>query len=142
MQSPNELNPDPSHRAIEARLRALPDPPVPASLEGRLLAAIPTEVTTSRVADRAFAKQGWLAVASTVAALAAVALVAVFSWQGGSEKYVTSVAAPTADDLLGIVMSPVDRRILQGAGDSTFRWPVHESPPVKALSPIPRDLLD
>jgi hypothetical protein len=141
MQSPNELNPDPSHRALEARLRALPDPPVPAGLESRLLAAIPTEVMRSRPADRAFARQGWLAVASAVAALAAVGLLTVFSWQHGDEKHVTAVA-PAADDLMGVVLSPVDEQILHGAGDSTFRWPVQESPPVRALSPIPRDLLD
>jgi hypothetical protein len=141
MQSPNELNPEPSHQSLEARLRALPAPPVPAGLEGRLLATIPAERTRRGPSDRAFARQGWWAVASTVAALTAVGLLAVFSWQGGNEKHVTA-ASPAADGLVGIVLSPVDERILQGAGDSTFRWPVQESPPVRALSPIPRELLD
>jgi hypothetical protein len=141
MQSQDELNSDPSHRAIEARLRALPDPPVPTSLEGRLLAAIPTQVAMRGPTDRAGARQGWLAVASAVVALAAVGLLAVFSWPHSDEKHVTAVS-PAGDDLMGVVLSPVDRRILQGAGVSTFRWPVHESPPVRGPSPIPRDLLD
>jgi hypothetical protein len=141
MQSPHELNPEPSLRAIEARLRALPDPPVPAGLEHRLLAAIPTPVAMRGPSDAAFERQGWWAVASAVAALAAVGLLAIFSWHAGDEKHITATA-PAADEFTGIVLSPVDRRILQGAGVSTFRWPVHESPTLRGPASIPHDLLD
>jgi len=141
MQSPDELNPDPSLRAIEARLRALPAPPIPAGLEHRLLAAIPTPVAMRGPSPHVAARQGWLAVASTVAALAAVGLLAVFSWHDENENQVTA-AAPTADEFTGIVLSPVDRRILQGAGVSTFHWPVHELPTMRGPAPIPRDLLN
>jgi hypothetical protein len=141
MQSPDELNLDPSQRAIEARLRALPDPPIPAGLEGRLLAAIPTPVAMRGSSPRVAARQGWWAVASTVAALTAVGLLAVFSWHEGNEKQVTA-AAPAADEFTGIVLSPVDRRILQGAGVSTFHWPVHELPTMRGSAPIPRDLFN
>ena len=166
MQSQESPHPDPSLRAVEARLSALPEPAVPAGLEARLLAAIPAKVTidpvTSRVAtnvrtdvsiDAKVVRQGWVAVASAILALAVVCLLAVFASRGrdGGESLVaihnvSLTASPNRslplDELTDIVLSPLDERILHRAGLSTFRWPIQEPPPVKASYSIPRDLLD
>jgi len=162
MQSQESPHPDPSLRALEARLRALPEPAVPAGLEARLLAAVLANVAIdpvrSRVAtniptDFKVARQGWVAVASAILALATVCLLAVFAARGrnGGEGLVAihDVSLPASqnrslpmDELTDIVLSPLDERILHRAGLSTFRWPIQEPPSVKASYSIPRDQLD
>src|SRR5947207_2007566 len=67
-------NPGRSSESLEARLRALPQPPVPADLEARLLAAIPP----ARPAPR----RRWAVWAGVAGALAAACLLAVLAWRG------------------------------------------------------------
>jgi hypothetical protein len=143
----------------------LPEPAVPTGLEARLLAAIPNNVandaaicvaTNDRTDDQIdfkVARQGWVAVASAILALATVCLLAVFASRGrdGDEGLVAihDVSLPASqnrslpmDELTDIVLSPLDERILRRAGLSTFRWTIQEPPPVKASYSIPRDQLD
>ena len=62
--------PDRSPEGLEARLRALPPPPVPAELEARLLAAIPAPRRRRPI---------W---AGVVGVLAAACLLAALAWRG------------------------------------------------------------
>jgi hypothetical protein len=165
MQSQENPHPDQSLRALEARLRALPEPAVPAGLEARLLAAIPnnfandamiraaTNVPTDVSSDFTVERQGWIAVASVILALVTVCLLAVFGSGGrdGGESLVAihGVSLPASqnrprpiDELTDVVLSPLDERILERAGLSKFRWPIQETPRVKASYSIPRDLAD
>jgi hypothetical protein len=155
MHSDEDPKPDPSLEALAARLRALPEPPMPANLEARLLAAVSTlrpAHVTSVAASAAANRQGWFAVACAVGAIAAACLVAILITGKPDNSLVTqttpvdlhsvSNAFSTADELGGISLSPVDRRILQGAGLSTFRWPVGRIPSAGDAHSIPRDLLD
>ncbi len=151
MHSEEELKPDPSLEALAARLRALPEPSVPAGLEARLLAAVSTarqaQVSSVAVKDNSDG-QAWFALVSTVLALAIVGLLAVFAWQGrGDNGVAVTAAAPpmehnsvsTADELTGIALSPLDRRMLSGL--SAFHWPVEETRPAN-VSVLRGDLLD
>jgi len=155
MHSEEDPKPDPSLEALAARLRALPEPPVPANLEARLLAAIasgqPARVSPVIAEDSASRRQAWLAVAGTVLALAMVGLLAIFVWQGRGDNGLVSVtdAAPAeqnsisaADEWTGIALSPIDQRILSASNVSSFRWPIQETRPAKASSTIRGDLLD
>ncbi len=96
MHSEEDPKPDPSLEALAARLRALPEPAVPANLEARLLAAIasgqPARVSPVTAADSASRRQAWLALASTVLALAMVGMLAVFGWKGRGDNGLVSVA--------------------------------------------------
>lgn len=155
MHSDEEPKPDPSLEALAARLRAMPEPPVPAGLEARLLAAVSASrpVRVSPLAANASAdRQAWFALASTVLALAMVGLLAVLAWRGRGDVGSISVTATSppadhnslsaADDWAAIGMSPIDRRILSQSGLSSFRWPVQEHPPAKGPRSIRGDLLD
>jgi len=152
MHSPENPISGQSPEALEARLRALPDPPVPAGLEARLLAAIPTTVPPGVPIGVPVARQGWFAVASTIGALAAVCLLAIFAYHEGDDTSVvsgrrmsrppTQISSQPANEFAGVVLSPLDSRILKGAGMSTFRWPIQEISPIRASPSIPRGLLD
>ena len=75
MLSEKRPKPDGSPESLEARLRALPQPPVPAGLEARLLAAIPAKMPAPR--------QRWavrVGVVSAVGEVAAACLLAVLAW--------------------------------------------------------------
>jgi hypothetical protein len=156
MHSDEDPKPDPSLEAIAARLRALAAPPVPAGLEARLLAAIcelrPGRISPVSVADSGNQRQAWLALASSVLALATVEFVAVFAWHGGGDKGFIPVSdtAPlvdhdsisAADEWAGIAMSSIDRRMFSASDLSAFRWPVQEWSPAKVSSTIPGNLFD
>jgi hypothetical protein len=151
MHSEEEPKPDPSLEALAARLRALPEPSVPAGLEARLLAAVSTArpgLVSPAAKDSGADRQAWFALASTVLALAIVGLLAVFAWQNRGDNGVsmTEVAPPVehnslsaADELTGIALSPLDRRMLSGL--SPFHWPVEETRPAN-VSVLRGDLLD
>jgi hypothetical protein len=131
-------NPDRSPEALEARLRALPQPAVPADLEARLLAAIPPQKPLPR-----WRSAVWV---SVVGALAAACLLAVLGWQGRGGKapvpipekneYVRKAITRPQDDPAGIAAW------LEGAETPTFTWPLEETSPTTASISIPPDLLD
>src|SRR6266481_4229426 len=74
MHPASRPNPDESSESLEARLRALPQPPVPADLEARLLGAIPAP------AERPFQRRRWAVGVGVFGPLAAACLLAVFAW--------------------------------------------------------------
>jgi hypothetical protein len=137
-------NPERSPEALEARLRALPPPPVPAGLEARLLAAIPVATPVPR-RRRAV----WVGAAG---ALAAACLLAVLAWPGrdGENPFPSppTSAAPRQvtprppDDSAGLAARLEARRVLDGAELSPFTWPLQETSPLRASTSIPPDLLD
>jgi hypothetical protein len=137
-------NPDESPEALEARLRALPRPPVPADLEARLLAAIPTETL---VPPRRWAV--WVGVAG---ALAAACLLAVLAWPrrdgkgpapGPTPRESAHQATPRPpDDSDDLAVWREARRVLDGAEPPTFTWPLEETLPIRVSTSLPPDLLD
>src|SRR5688572_25756127 len=112
-------NPDRSAESLEARLRALPQPPVPAGLEARLLAAIPAP------------RRRWAVWA--VAALAAACLLAALAWPRrdgagpGPREPERQVVHRPPDDLDGIAAGREARRVLDGAEPPPFTWPLEET---------------
>jgi hypothetical protein len=136
--------PDRSPEALAARLRALPQPPVPDGLEARLLAAIP--------AGRPVPRRHWAAWVGAVGALAAACLLAVLVWLGrdavnpapkpGTVEAARQDTPRPPDDRAGVPAWLVARRILDGAEPPPFTWPVPGSPPVTPSTAIPPDLLD
>src|SRR5262245_65476263 len=132
-------NPDRSPEALEARLRALPPPPVPAGLEARLLAAIPAATPVPR-RRRAV----WVGAAG---ALAAACLLAVLAWLGRGGKDPSPPTNPSAhqaiprppDDSAGTAEWLEARRVLDGAEPPAFTWPLPEAPPLRASTSLPPD---
>src|SRR5437868_3399685 len=134
-------NPDRSAESLEARLRALPRPPVPADLEARLLAAIPATMPIPR-------RRG----AVWVGALAAACLLIVLIWRGhggrdpvpnpGTNESARKVPPPSLDDSARMAPWLKARRDLDGAEMPTFTWPIEETSPMKVSTAIPPDLLD
>ncbi|HEV3142664.1 MAG TPA: hypothetical protein VGZ47_02150 [Gemmataceae bacterium] len=144
MQPERRPSPDRSLEALEARLRALPSPEIPADLEARLLAAIPAVVPSPR-RRRAV----WLGL---TAALAAALLLGVFIWQGRFGK--RSVPEPEKSVSVQPVRpnpspNPAEvrpwqeaRRDLNAEETPAFRWPLAETEPIRETKSIPRELLD
>ena len=124
--------------ALEARLRALPPPAVPAGLEARLLATIPAERPTAR--------RRW---AVLIGALAAACLLALLAWQrrGGNESLPSPGKGDSAnrvalDDSARIAAGRQARRVLDGEEPPTFAWPLDETSPLTVSTAIPPELLD
>jgi hypothetical protein len=143
---PPEMRPnsDRPREALEARLRALPQPPVPADLEARLLATIPAAVPGPRRHPAV-----WVGVGG---ALAAACLLAVLAWSGrDGERPVPS--PPTSASALQAPSRPPDgaaglpvwleaRRNPDGPDMPPFTWPLEEKSAFKVSTSIPPDLLD
>ncbi|HEV3259690.1 MAG TPA: hypothetical protein VG013_22675 [Gemmataceae bacterium] len=140
-------NPDRSPESLEARLRALPQPPVPADLEARLLATIPAEMPIPQ--------RRWAVWVGAVGALAAACLLAVLAWPERDDKHgalrpgtrepVRRVPVPSpekSEDSARIAGWVAARRVLDGAETPTFTWPLEETTPIRVSSSIPPDLLD
>jgi hypothetical protein len=137
-------DPDGSPESLEARLRALPQPSVPADLEARLLSAIPTELP--------FQRRRWAVWVGVVGPLAAACLLAVFAWPRGDGNHPVP-NPPTKESAHQVTPRPPDdpdsiaawweaRRVLDGAERLTFIWPLPETSSIKVSTPIPPDLLD
>jgi hypothetical protein len=124
---------------LEARLRALPPPPVPDGLEARLLAAVP--------AQRPAPRRRW-AVWVGLAAAAAACLLAFVAWLGRDGKG----PAPRPELPERVEEAParppdgaawwLARRDLDEAETPAFAWPLEETPPVTVAAAISPDLLN
>jgi hypothetical protein len=132
-------NPDQSLESLEAQLRALPQPPIPADLEARLLATIPAKRSTPR--------RHW---GIRVGVLAAACLLAVIAWPRGDGNrpisrtietpFRASVQPP--DDSANIASLRTARKALDDGEPPTFTWPLPEPSPIRFSTSIPPDLLD
>ena len=128
--------------SLEARLRRLPPPPVPADLEARLLAGI--------AAKPMIRQWRWTRWIGGVSALAAACLLIVLAWPKGegqkavldSKDRVTttsptpSVPPRSPQGTLKVQRDPDDLQL------PPFSWPVEETTHVTLTSSMPSDLLN
>src|SRR2546428_80240 len=149
MQPQRRPNSDRSPEALEARLRALPLPPIPGGLEARLLADIPAEMPHRARISR---PRRWAVWAGAAVVLAAACLLAVF-WTrdegpGSGRQTIASVPQPSTFASVpeagfpGMTPWLEARRGLAGVERATFTWPIQEKPPLLVSSSISPDLLD
>lgn len=131
---------NPPAGSLEARLRALPPPSVPADLERRLLAAIPAPRPFAR-ANRPIAPRHWLAAAGVCGTLAAACLLIALALPRGDAtksvadtdetRYVTAetnVAAAHAGNRT--------RPVFDASKPPKFAWPLAGSPTLTAASRV------
>jgi hypothetical protein len=147
-----------SPESVEARLRALPQPPVPAHLEARLLAKTPLQLPVR--------PWRWAIWAGAVGSLAAACLLAVFVWPRhdrkrpvpslGTTQSVGQATLPSTppgesahqvtlrppDDSTSIAPVLVARRALDETELPTFIWPLPATSPMRVWTSIPPELLD
>jgi hypothetical protein len=118
-------DPDGSPESLGARLRALPQLPVPADLEDRLLAAIPAEMPVERRC-----RAVWV---GAIGALAAACLLIVLIWSRpagrspGTSRSAPQVALRPPDDSAGHSSWLEARRSRDGAEIPKFTWPLDNS---------------
>ena len=137
-------NSDRSREALEARLRALPQPPVPADLEARLLATIPAAIPRPRRR-----RTVWVGVGG---ALAAACLLAILAWSGRDGGRPVPSPPTSASALLGPSRPPDGsagrpdwleaRRNPDGPDMPPFTWPLEEKSAFKVSTSIPPELFD
>jgi hypothetical protein len=156
VQFQRQPNSDRSIESLEARLRALPQPPVPGELEGRILAAIPARPSQNderprlgRSASRRWRLTVW---AGGSIAAAAACLLAVIFWPEPDNQ-------PTAPILVAVPESTKSpgQGTLRRQSDSpwfmahqdlvetkmpTFIWPIQEKHPLMVSSALSSDLFD
>jgi hypothetical protein len=144
MQSDERPDPERSREALEARLRALPQPPVPADLEALLLATIPRAkpISTFRRAVRA-------AALGVAAAACVVAVILGHHYLGKDHLTIPVTGEPAQQDIrrpisesMSIAAWRDDQRVLDEEKLPAFAWPVDESAIPRASTLIPADLLD
>ncbi len=144
MQPQKRPNRDRSVESLEARLRALPPPPIPADLEERLLATIPAAmpIRPRRLVIRLGA----------AGVLAAACLLAVLVWHVlYGEK---PEAGPAKNVAVQLVQPNPKESVAEGGAwrkarhelnveeTPAFAWPLLESTPLRESRSIPTGLLD
>lgn len=134
---------DESAESLAARLRALPQPVASASLEARLLAAIPPTLPITRRRPSV-----WTGV--TIGVAAACALTAL-CWSAGGGKRShpgaspTEMARPIAAHLHGAPKNTVGEDVaVRSLGETSlaFRWPLEETSPLTVSSSFRLDAAD
>ena len=147
-------NPERSPDSLEARLRALPKPPIPTNLEGRLLATIPAEMPIPQAPRSARGREGrargrWAVWAGVVGALAAACLLVFLAWPrrdgtppdpSPGKTQSTHKDTPPLDDSASIAVLLKARRGLDEPQTATFTWPLPEASPIGVRASIPSDL--
>jgi hypothetical protein len=128
---------------MEERLRALPQPGVPAGLEARLLATIPKK---SSIRWRP-----WAVCVGPGGALAAACLLLMLAWPGhnrldparsdGQSKTVHEVTPRSPADSARVAALSFARRDLDEAEPARFVWPLPETARTR-VTLIPADLLN
>lgn len=135
-------NPGRSPESLEARLRALPQPPVPEGLEARLLAAVPARGSVPR--------PRWGVRALVVGAVAAACLLAVLAWYRRDGKAPAPAKQEVAHHVTprppeppsGVAVWARAGRGLDAAELPPFSWPLGESRPATLAAALSPDLLD
>jgi hypothetical protein len=135
-------NPNRSLELLEARLRSLPQPPIPADLEARLLATIP--------AERSIPRRRWGVRVGVFGALAAACVLAVLAWPRPDGKHpspkrnesTSQVTHRPPDDSAHIASLRAARQVQDETEPPTFTWPLPEPSPMRFSTSIPPDLLN
>ena len=156
MQFQRRPSSDRSLESLEARLRALPQPPIPSELEARILAAIPARPSNNDELrhGRSSASRRWrLTVwAGASVAAAAACLLAVRFWPepdhqhtapilvadpGSTESARQATPRPQSD-------SPwfMAHQDLVETEMPTFTWPIQEKSPLMVSTALRPDLFD
>ena len=140
MHSEERPNPDRSLESLETRLRAVPEPTVPANLEARLLAAIPVTMP--------FQPRRWPVRVGVVGAVAAACLVTILAWPrheelgtGGEGRLISEIPSPAPAVSEKAMAWREARQLLDGGEIPGFSWPLEETTPITASNSIPADLL-
>ena len=157
MQFPRRPNSDRSPESLEARLRALPQPPIPSELEARILAAIPARPSNhdelprlARSASRRWRLTVWAGV--SVAAAGACLLVVRF-WPKPDDRQHTApvIAADPGSSRSSRQATPraegdspwfMARRDRVETETATYTWPVQEKFPLTVSTALRPDLFD
>jgi hypothetical protein len=123
----------PTPEALEARLRALPSPPVPGGLEARLLAGIPAEVPIAR--------RRWPVWVGVGAAAAAACVLAVLAWLGHDKGI--SLPDPQPSELVHKDTPRLpDEFVAPPEIVPTFHWPLEDTSPLTVSIAIPPELFE
>src|SRR5262249_47205663 len=129
--------------SLEARVRGLPAPPIPAGLESRLLSSVPATIPTSL--------PRWPRYSGALAAIAAAVVLAVVVWQlrpgksaiqGPPAPNSARVVQADSPSALDVAADPSARRILDEPELPLFSWPIQETSPMRASTSIASDRLD
>lgn len=156
MQFQRRPNSDRSPESLEARLRALPQPPIPSELEARILAAIPARSANNdelprlaRSASRRWRLTVW---AGASVAAAAACLLAVRFWPEPADQHTAPIlladpgstkfprqATPRPQSDSPWFMAHQD---LVETEMPTFIWPIQEKSPLMVSTALRPDLFD
>lgn len=151
MRPKSDENRDWSPELVEARLRALPPPPVPSDLEARLLAAIPNEVAWRAGLPR-LPRPRWTIFVGLAGAMAAAAFFVVLLWpkrdggdpdrNNGTIQFTEKDAPPASDDPAADAPLRLARRGPDENALQPFIWPIQEAKPLTASLSTRFDLPD
>jgi hypothetical protein len=153
MQHRKQPDSDGSLESLEARLRALPAPPMPSDLEAKLLLAIPPAMPRGAVTSRIRRRAVW---AGAAVGLVAACLLTAFIWRERGDRITGPtpeiipekkeapelVAARVPGDFLRTTPWVEVRRGLDVAETPTFTWPIEEKSPLVVSVSIRPDLFD
>jgi hypothetical protein len=142
---PPDPDRSPDLRELEARLRALPQPEIPAGLAARLLAAIPPD----RPHPRRRSRTAWLGLTGASAA-AASALAVVLLWPPDeppvTPPVVTRPAPPAETRRPDLADRPFSwsqvRRSLETSEAPAFTWPLDTPSPLGASAAVSAGMLE
>jgi hypothetical protein len=156
VQFPRQPNSDRSLESLEARLRALPPPPVPAELEGRILASVSASPAQNderpRLARTASGRWRFTVRAGGSIAAAAVCLLAIRFWPETDNKPTAPILVVVPESTKypghGTPLLRSDSPWFMAHQDlvetevPAFTWPIQEKSPVMVSTALSPDLFD
>jgi len=126
MQFQRRPNSDRSPESLEARLCALPQPPIPVGLEARILAAIPARPSNNDELPR-LARSGsrrWRLIvwAGASVAAAAACLLAVRFWPEPDDQHTAPILVADPGSTKSLRRPHLDRRATRPGSGPTKTW--------------------